>query len=275
MKTIVLTGMTSGIGEALFYDLAKKHHRVIGIGRNTQKLQAIKADLKSYNVTTITADFSDFSSLKALVKTLEETVGKGIDVLINNAAIVPSKKHTTRDDFEMQYQVNHLSVAYLSLALIPLLKKQGGRIITTASNAHKRAKFDKNDIEATKKYHPLRSYMRTKLYNIMLMKSLNETILKDTNIKAYAVHPGLVKTPIGTKNATQFHAFFWRIFTKRGIHPTKALKSYQYLINAETHPKNLYYYQEEAIEYARLIDNASYRDILFQKTQQDLKALLQ
>ncbi len=275
MKTIVITGMTSGIGKALFYDLAKKNNHVIGIARSPEKLKAIKAELNAYNVETLTADLSDFSSLETLVQKLEKIIPSGLDVLVNNAAIVPSSKMTTNAGFEMQFQVNHLSVAYLSLSVLPLLDKKNGRIITTASNAHKRAKFDVHDLEATKRYHPLRSYMRTKLYNIMLMFSLNETTLKQTNIKAYAVHPGLVKTPIGTKHASRMHAFFWRLFTKRDMHPNEALSSYHYLIDAKTHPENLYYYQARAIKYAKLIDHQKNRDTLFQKTKDDLKTLTQ
>ena len=109
----------------------------------------------------------------------------------------------------------------------------------------------------------------------MLMFSLNETTLKQTNIKAYAVHPGLVKTPIGTKHASRMHAFFWRLFTKRGMHPNEALSSYHYLIDAKTHPENLYYYQAKAIKYAKLIDNQKNRDTLFQKTKDDLKTITQ
>ncbi len=270
MKTLVITGITSGIGKALFYDLAKQNHRLIGLGRNEAKLSEIKRDLKAYNIETVLGDLADFKALKGAVQKIKTLCPQGIDVLINNAAIVPSKKMMTTDGFEMQYQVNHLSVVYLTEALLPLLTKKAGRIITTASNAHKRAKFNHSDIDATKRYHPLRSYMRTKLYNIMYTNYLNQNLLKDKPVHAYAVHPGLVKTEIGTKSASKLHAFVWRLFTKRGITPEAALSSYKRLIDEKTSPKALYYYKAQPENYKSSIDDVANLEALYEKTRLDL-----
>ncbi len=265
-KTILITGVTSGIGKALFEHLQHQGHFVIGIGRNAAKLKLLahKSETPEQHLL-LTCDLASFSAIEKTIETVKQKFKDGLDVLINNAAVVPKNKKMTEDGFEMQYQVNHLAVAKLSFGLLSLIRKKQGRIIITSSNAHKRAKFDVDDLEATGKYHPLRSYMRTKLYNIMFAMSLREK----ENVPVYAVHPGLVKTEIGTKDTSKLYAAIWRLFTSRGIRPEKAVSTYTYLVEA-AHPEALYYYRSKPEKYLAVIDDAAARQLLWRET---LKAI--
>ncbi len=259
-KSIVVTGATSGVGKALCLALLQANNEVIALGRNPQKLNALEREAGDYkqNLHLYRADFNDLSNVRSVTNTIIETFDSGIDVLINNAATVPKKRTLSQDNIEMQFQVNHLVPFMMSDMLVSLLEKKEGIIITTSSNAHKKAKFDANDLEVEKKYHVLRAYARTKLYNIMFTLSFNE-YHKSKNVKAYAVHPGVVNTSIGTKDTSKLYAFLWRWYTKRGISPKEASQTFIDIINKKiTTNDAIYFYQSSNHDYAA--EKFSYQD---------------
>lgn len=270
-KTIVITGMTSGVGKALTEHFAKKQENLIGVARNKERLKTVKDEIKAkYNVEikTITADLSSFDAMQKALKAIRESCQEGIDVLINNAAIVPQKKKLTEDGFELQYQVNHLAPAYFTLELYPLLKQKNGTVITTGSDAHQRARFDADDIEAIKHYSAFRSYCRTKLYNLMFnlaLKSRSE--FKGVNF--YTVHPGRVKTEIGTKDTSLVYKIFWKLFTRKGFKPEETVETYDFLVYQKNHPAP-YFYLRKAHNYLLEADDFNKQTLLYEKTLKDI-----
>lgn len=270
-KRIVLTGMTSGIGKALVYHLVREGYEVIGIARNEDRLNDVAEALKDAPglFYPVVADFMSFTAVKDAVNKIYQRFSNGFDVLINNAALVPKPKMMTEDGFEAQYQVNHLVPVYLIESLLPLLKKADGMVITTSSDAHKRAKFDTNDLQGLKKYHSVRSYCRTKLYNVMMTNYYNDFSDK---IPFYAVHPGRVKTEIGTKNTSKLYAFLWRLFTRKGFEPEDTVPTYIYLMTKRPSPG--YYYQAKPLNTKKEADNKQYIDTLMKQTLSQLDRFL-
>jgi NAD(P)-dependent dehydrogenase (short-subunit alcohol dehydrogenase family) len=270
-KRIVLTGMTSGIGKALVYQLVQDGYEVIGIARNEARLNGVADDLKDAPgiFYPVVADFMSFSAVQEAVNKIYQRFSNGFDVLINNAALVPKPKMVTEDGFEAQYQVNHLMPVYLIESLLPLLKKADGMVITTSSDAHKRAKFDPDDLEGLKKYHSVRSYCRTKLYNVMMTNYYND---KNDAMPFYAVHPGRVKTEIGTKNTSKLYAFLWRLFTRKGFKPEATVPTYMYLIKMRPTPG--YYYLEKPLDIKKEAENPQYIQHLMTTTLTQLDAFL-
>ncbi|MFW5841918.1 MAG: SDR family NAD(P)-dependent oxidoreductase [Bacillota bacterium] len=270
-KRIVLTGMTSGIGKALVYKLVRDGYEVIGIARNETRLNDVALALKDAPgiFYPVVADFMSLTAVKAAVNTIYQRFSNGFDVLINNAALVPKPKLLTEDGFEAQYQVNHLIPVYLIESLLPLLKKADGMVITTSSDAHKRAKFDQNDLEGLKKYHSVRSYCRTKLYNVMMTNYYNDL---NQTIPFYAVHPGRVKTEIGTKNTSKLYAFLWRLFTRKGFEPEETVSTYLMLITEHKAPG--YYYLGKPLSTKKEAENRAYIDMLMTHTLTQLEYFL-
>lgn len=269
MKTIVITGVTSGIGLALTKHFVAKGEHVIGIARNQGSLETLESEIANKKLkgrfTHVVCDLSRFKDMANTVTHLNQTLFSGIDVLINNAAIVPKKKQLTEDGFELQFQVNHLAPAYFIIHLKDLVAKKNGTIITTASNAHKRAKYDPNDLQATRKrYLSIRSYMRTKLYNILYTAGCRAEA-KTSNIRYVAVHPGLVRTPIGTKDTSKFYAAMWKFFTRRGIHPEQAITTYDQIVYDENLTA-LYYYNEQEHTPSQAALDAHNRSHLYETT---------
>ena len=269
MKRILVTGVTSGIGRALFTHFVNEGHFVIGVARNKEKIDSLRQSMKKDTFKIYQSDFASLKSLRSLTNTILEEYSGGLDILINNAGIVQSDKTFTKDGFELQYQVNHLSVVHMSLALYPLLKKRDGKVIITGSEAHKKAKFVEKDIEATRHYHALRSYARTKLYNLMFAHWFNDS--KDA-VSCYVVSPGRVKTGIGTKETSKFHALFWKLFTLIGQKPKEVVQTYDYLIDTPKESLNETYYHNALPEVeSPVAKEKSNVHALMKKTLSDLK----
>ena len=276
MRTIVITGATSGVGRALVDYFAKQGERVIAIGRNEARLkrlvEALDKTHKGHHTETITADFASLNAIAKAIKTLETIAPDGIDAFVHNAAIVPRAKKRTEDGFELQYQVNHLAVVLLTLKLRPLIEKRKGTVIITGSEAHQRARFDEKDLQALKKYHPFRSYCRTKLYNLMFTHFARRRLSNDS-IRYVCVHPGRVKTEIGTKDTSKFHAILWKFFTRKGAMPEATIPTYDMLLNAKTIDKP-YVYLGKPIEGKAVALDANKQAKLFQVALKELKPYL-
>ena len=269
-KTMVITGVTSGIGKALTMYFIQDGYDVIGLGRNPVKCDALAKEAKALqskgSLTVLTCDFTSLKRIDETITIITSRLKEGLDVLINNAAMVPRLKQITEDGFERQYQVNHLAPVLFTTRLFPLLKRRNGIVITSSSEAHKRAKFDATDIEALKKYHSFRSYCRTKLYNVMMTNYFRRTF---KGVQFYAVHPGRVKTEIGTKDTSQFYALFWRWFTRKGFHPKDTVQTYAYLLQKNGGDDH-YFYLSKPLPVLAISNDLNAQDIVMQKAYKDL-----
>jgi NAD(P)-dependent dehydrogenase (short-subunit alcohol dehydrogenase family) len=274
MKKILVTGVTSGIGNALFHHFLKEGYFVIGVARSQAKLDALSNQTEENAYALYKADFQVLDEVVEVCKKIHLDFQDGIDALINNAAIIPSEKTMTEDGFELQYQVNHLSVVLLTQRLMPLVEKRNGKVLMTSSGAHKKAVFDAQDIEGLSQYHPFRSYARTKLYNAMYAHWLNKNEDYE-NVRAFVVSPGRVRTEIGTKDTTKGYALFWKLFTYFGASPEKAVKSHHFLISNDKNAlKGLYYKSCKVRRPSSIVYNEQYVDDLLEKTLLDLKPFM-
>lgn len=240
-KTIVLTGATSGIGKALCLRLIKEGHTVYATGRSQEKLEALKA-LTNERLFPVLMDLTNFKSIERGLKEIMTKADK-IDVLINNAAATSAKQTLTEDGFEMQIQVNHLAVVKITDTLFPLIKKAKGMVITTSSDAHRQTRFKEKALLNQTKYKIFKRYQETKLYNLIFTYYCDRT-LKASGVSFYAVHPGLVKTDLGSKNASWLVDKVWKIFASTGQTPEGPLPTYLKIINERPTPYIYYAYEK-------------------------------
>lgn len=203
MKTIVLTGATSGIGREIALGLLHAGHRVIANTRDKGKSEAVATDLKRItgndDLVFIKADFSDFQEVRAFSDTIKAEYSS-IDVLINNAGTWEMQFIETADGIETNLQVNHLSPMLLTLELLPLLEKSpGGRIVNTSSGAHRRNIYDLEDMEWRRKpYNGIATYSQSKLFNILFSLHL-ANMITGKPVTVNAVHPGFVRSELFKK----------------------------------------------------------------------------
>ncbi len=199
-KTVVITGGTSGIGEVAAVELAKKGARIVLVARSRERGEATLAKLKAAAPGAGTAifygDLSRLSEMKRLAGEIAAAESR-IDVLINNAGALFNTRHVSADGLEMTFATNHMAYFVMTNALLDtILATPGARIVSTASDAHKGAKLDFDDLQSAKSYSGFGVYGRSKLCNILFTRELARRI-EGSGITANCLHPGFVATRFG------------------------------------------------------------------------------
>lgn len=198
-KIVVITGANSGIGYETAKALAAKGAHVVMACRNADRaktaLDALKRDVPKAKVQLLTLDLASFDSIKAFSQSFQEQYEK-LDVLINNAGLVPVSKQKTAEGFEMQFGVNHLGHFLLTQLLMPQLEAAGNaRVVNVASLMHRFGSIDFDSFRGEKKYQPLKAYGQSKLANVLFTRELAKRYA-DKGISSFSLHPGGVGTNI-------------------------------------------------------------------------------
>ncbi|MEA4823586.1 MAG: SDR family NAD(P)-dependent oxidoreductase [Clostridiaceae bacterium] len=245
MKTIVITGATSGIGLETARILTRDC-LVIGIGHREANCKVAKESILSGNPNAkITYFQADLMQQREVLRVAEEIAAYlnvncngELYALINNAGCVRSWYTTTDEGYEQQFALNHLAGFLLTYKLLPYLKKTNGRIIMTGSESHKGIKVHWEDVMLHRGYNPLTAYKQSKLCNILFAKGLNDRYV---GIRAYVVDPGLVNTDIGNKRTGGLVNLIWAIRKRHGVPPTVPAKTFAFLCAQEHAHTGLYY----------------------------------
>jgi short-subunit dehydrogenase len=131
----VLTGATGGIGRAIALQLAPQCSSLILMGRDTQKLEALKNELSNTaaNIQIVSGDLCDDSTSVRLMDAI--SAQQGINLLINNAGISQFKSFEQQSDKDTTQLMltNLISPMLLCKQLLPLLKKEPSQIINIGS----------------------------------------------------------------------------------------------------------------------------------------------
>lgn len=201
-KTVVVTGATSGIGQAAALELARLGADVVILGRSADKAQAtktlIEAEVGRPCVRSFLADFERLQDVRRVALELLEL--PQIDVLLNNAGLILTQRELTVDGYEKTFAVNHLAPFLLTCTLLPkLLERPGARVVNTSSDAHRMARLELDDLQSEKSYSTMKVYGGSKLANLMFTTELARR-LEGRDIGCWALHPGAVSTGMGTNN---------------------------------------------------------------------------
>ncbi|MBK4347460.1 SDR family NAD(P)-dependent oxidoreductase [Lacisediminihabitans changchengi] len=185
---MVITGASSGVGQAAAVALASRGAEVAVVGRNPERTRAVAAQVGG---TAFLADFTRLDEVRALADALLARYDR-IDVLANNAGGFFSRRSTTVDGFDTAQQSNYLASFLLTRLLLDRLQASDARVITTSSNATLWAKLDLNDLQfANERWlGGWRAYANTKLENILFAKELG----RRTGLQSYSYHPGEVRS---------------------------------------------------------------------------------
>jgi len=188
-KTILLTGATNGIGLKTALHLLKHKAKLIVAVRNIEL--AKKRFAKYQAVDIFYLDLSKYESIYALVDELK-TKNIRIDILINNAGILPKKsKVLDKNNTEATLKINFISPAILTIKLLPYIQ-DNGRIIFVSSVAHKWSKVYFDDLNfSLRRYSASLAYGQSKTALILFAKQLS-ILLKSKNISVFSVHPGII-----------------------------------------------------------------------------------
>ncbi len=137
MKTILITGASSGFGETTAKLLAKDGHRLILIARRAERLEALKQTLQT-EVYTATVDVADKAQVKAFLDTLPVDF-RDIDVLVNNAGLalgMEPAQEASLEDWERMVDTNIKGLLYVTRPVLDIMKERNsGHIVNLGSTA--------------------------------------------------------------------------------------------------------------------------------------------
>jgi retinol dehydrogenase-12 len=209
MTLVLLTGATRGIGRAAAIDLARAGAEVALVGRDAERVEAVVREAQAAGggapVHGHVADLMLMADVRALAEEVRQRFDH-IDVLVNNAGALFASRRETSEGFERTFALNHLAPFLLTNLLRDRL--EGGRVVTTASDAHKSGRLDLDDLQSEKSYAAMRVYGTSKLCNILFTRELAK---RAPELHANCVHPGVVRTGFG-KNDNGI----WKVLTTLG-----------------------------------------------------------
>lgn len=179
MATILITGATSGLGEALANEAATNGHQVIACGRNEEKLKALA--MKS-NISTLQFDATDQNATKKALATVE------CDIAVINAGTCEyvDINNVEPDMFRRVFDINVFGSINVISALLPNLEA-GNKVVFVDSMA-RLLPFTRSQ-----------AYGASKAAIHYACKSF-EVDLKSRGISVQSLSPGFVKTPLTDKN---------------------------------------------------------------------------
>jgi len=146
---VLLTGATRGIGQAAAVEIASQGVEVALVGRDAGRVSDVAEEARATGGGAPVHEHVANLMLMADVRALADEVRvsyEHIDVLANNAGAVFASRKETSEGFEQTFALNHLAPFLLTNLLRDRLA--GGRVVTTASGAHKAGRLDLDDLQA-------------------------------------------------------------------------------------------------------------------------------
>ncbi|MGF6975556.1 NADP-dependent 3-hydroxy acid dehydrogenase YdfG [Paraburkholderia sp. JPY465] len=182
-KVAVITGASSGLGEATARLLAQNGAKLILAARRLDRLQALAHELGLGDDATVKVDVTDRKQVEALIAHAVKKHGR-VDMLLNNAGLMPSSmlENLHIDEWDRMIDVNIKGVLYGIAAVLPVMKRQmGGHIINVSSVAGHKVGPGGTVYAATK--HAVR----------VISEGLRQEV-KPYNIRTTIISPGAVAT---------------------------------------------------------------------------------
>ena len=223
MKTVLITGATSGIGFELFKMFSNEKYKVIGIGRNKKR---IKKTLNSINKNSknlqgfYLCNFENLEDIKKVFNKISKEINS-IDILINNAGGIFVNNKLTKNNIERTFQVNYLSHFLITDILLKnKILKSKAHVLNDSSIVHKRGEINLDDINNLQNYNAIKSYAQSKLSQIMWGYYLSE---KYKEINVNSVHPGIIGTRLLSNNGfiSPILIFIHKIYGKNANYGAK------------------------------------------------------
>jgi len=209
MTLVLITGATRGIGQAASVQLARAGAELAVVGRDPERVEMVAGEAEAAaggaRVHQHVADLSLMAGVRALAAEVLERYER-IDVLANNAGALFSTRRETAEGLERTFALNHLAPFLLTNLLRERLA--GGRVVTTASDAHTGGLLDLEDLQSKRSYSAMRVYGTTKLCNILFTRELAR---RAPELRANCFHPGVVRTGFAKEEGG-----IWKLLTTIG-----------------------------------------------------------
>lgn len=221
-KVVIITGASSGIGEAAAKKLAANGAKVVLTARREEKLKKIAEEIGE-NAAWIQSDVSALVDMQAVAAFAKEKFGK-IDVLFANAGIMPvgSLSQLKTNEWDAMIDINIRGVLYAMAAVLPEFTKQKkGQIIATSS------------VAGTRPIPGNAVYSGTKYFVKAMMESFREESIQEGNhIRTTVLYPGAINTGLlETINDAGIKSAVENIYKKVGISPEAIANAVLYAVS--------------------------------------------
>ncbi|WP_342555943.1 SDR family NAD(P)-dependent oxidoreductase [Paenibacillus sp. FSL R7-0652] len=192
-RLAVVTGGYSGLGLETTRALVRAGAHVVVTARRPDAAREALADLEHVEVDEL--DLADLSSIRAFAARFL-AAGRSIDMLILNAGIMACPETRVGPGWEAQFAVNHLGHFALTNLLWPALVHEGGaRVVSLSSAGHHFSPIRWHDIHFEQGYEKFPAYGQSKTAVSLFTVELDR-LGKPYGVRAFAVHPGGIMTPL-------------------------------------------------------------------------------
>jgi NADP-dependent 3-hydroxy acid dehydrogenase YdfG len=186
-KVVVITGASSGIGEATAEALAEEGATVVVAARREERLSELVERLNGGGgkALAVECDVTDEEQAHALIQRAKDEFGQ-VDILVNNAGVMQLSKieKGLSDEWRTMFDVNVMGLLYTTDAAVQVMKEQGSGHLVNVSSV------------AGRKSGPLRgAYSGTKFAVNAISEALRQELIED-NIRVTVVEPGAVETEL-------------------------------------------------------------------------------
>ena len=199
-KTVVVTGATSGIGEAIACEYARLGAKLVLIGRNPIRLRKAAHAIHDFAGTPVDAvecyeaDLLDVAATEAVARRIADA-HPAIDVLVNNAGAMFDQRQLTRDGFERSVAINLVAPYVLTEGLMGSLTAGAGRVVNMSSGGMYLQPLVLDDMNCERgDYSGTKAYARAKRALVALTRHWARRY-EDTGVRFNAMHPGWAATP--------------------------------------------------------------------------------
>jgi NAD(P)-dependent dehydrogenase (short-subunit alcohol dehydrogenase family) len=218
-KICLITGASSGIGQAAAAGLARLGATVVLVCRDRERGETARSEIMrltgNESVELLVADLASQAEIHRLAREFDESHDR-LHLLVNNAGVELWERAVTEDGIEATLAINHLAPFLLTHLLGDTLKVSApSRIVNVSSMVHRWARIDLDDLHGDHDYNPNRAYYQSKLAILLFTYELSR-ILEGTGVTANAMEPGMVRTNF-TRDFRGFYrlmAFLWRPFMR-------------------------------------------------------------
>jgi dehydrogenase/reductase SDR family protein 12 len=201
-KRVLVTGATSGIGEATAQSFARLGATVHLLGRSKAKVRhsaaAVRRTVPAAVVVEEVCDVSDLDAVRTWTSGLADRV-PALHGVVHNAATMPKERGETPQGHEVQLAAHILGPHLITERLLPLLGAAGeSSVIFMSAGGMHNAPLEVGDLESrTGRYDGVRAYTRTKKMQVVLADAWAARLASDTeaaDIRVESMHPGWVET---------------------------------------------------------------------------------
>jgi NAD(P)-dependent dehydrogenase (short-subunit alcohol dehydrogenase family) len=232
--TFLVTGATSGVGEAIAAELAERRARVLVGARTAERGEAaaerIQSRVPEADLQVVAGDLSLMREVRSLAYQIMGSTQR-LDGLILNAAEARSQLTLTDEGIETNFATNHLAGFLLTHLLLPQLRSAPARVVAISSSVHTQVRMvDLNSVVTGAPLTP-DSYRTSKLLNILFVRELARRV-EGIGITANAADPGFVRSNLG-RHAVGGHRMLRTLTRPMQSSPERAAATAVYLATSD------------------------------------------